>query len=325
MMQFSCYSMPRPMRRPAGAVLTLALGICLAAGCSRNPTPAGQGAVAAGSGEGTAVQSAPSPLNLPKGTISADNLLAYAREASKPLPKDDQFVKRFNDKPLLGRTFKVTVPYSEYNSSLHYQYNAEREKLHIWTSLNSSYHDEVELDPKVDYVILQQDSVYGQPRPMSNAFGLTKDVTPVAYTTVGLGSLRDTYVGVFPKGNYSQRDYIFYRNLDKEIAISPEEGRKAVRGLAMDLEGEVVGKYENHPILCKHTVTKAKIDYAYEQTWDECIILIRFTRIAIHSPKLGLIAEWKAPSGNSGRKARGPKNGQAAGASKSPAQDVNER
>ncbi|PIL39196.1 hypothetical protein [Massilia psychrophila] len=233
------------------------------------------------------------------GTIGAEKMVAYAQAASIP-PKDDQFTKRFDDKPLLGRLFKVTVPYDKYNNSLHYSYDTEHEKLKIWAKLDSTYHRSHELDPKLDFLILQHTGIYGAAQPMSNAYGLTKAVTPVQHTIVGLGNKRATYVGLFQKDKYSSKDYIFYKNLTKEISISPEEARVAVIGLEMDIEGVIVAGENKHPIVCKNTKEKAKIDYLYEETWDECVILVKLTKIAFHSPKLGSIAEWKVPATKTG-------------------------
>jgi hypothetical protein len=228
-------------------------------------------------------------------------MIAYVHAASAPR-KDDEFAKGFDDKPLIGHAFKATVPYDKYNSSLHYHYDADHEKLYIEVRLDSTYHHGNESYPRLDYVILTETSDYGSPRPMSNAFGLTKDVTPVSHSVIGLGNERDTYIGVFPKDKVSSEDYIFYRGLSKEIKVGPEEGRAAVAGLEMDIEGIVVAGERKHPIICKKTESKAEIDYTYQETWDECIVSVKLTRIEVHSPKLGTIAEWSAPATAPGKR-----------------------
>jgi hypothetical protein len=274
------------------------VGIIMAAftlsGCSNDSSETTRTTADKGAATAEGLVAAKNPLELPEGVIGAENITAYVHAASAA-PKGDEFTKGFDDKPLGGRTFKVTVPYDKYNSSLHYHYDSEHEKLYIDVRLDSTFHRGDESNLKLNYVILTKTSNYGSPRPMSNAFGLTKNVTPVSHAVIGLGNERGTYIGVFPKDKISSKDYIFYQGLGKEIKISPEEGRAAVAGLEMDIEGTIVAGERKHPIVCKKTESKAEIDYTYQETWDECIVSVKLTRIAVHSPKLGTIAEWSAP------------------------------
>lgn len=276
--------------RTAGIV---SLAACTLSGCS-NDSP---GATSTTAGKGSATLESPfagkNPLELPEGVIGTENITAYVRAASAA-PKGDEFAKGFDDKPLSGRTFKVTLPYDKYNSSLRYHYDSVHEKLYIDVRLTSTFHRGDESNPKLDYLILTKTSDYGSPRPMSNAFGLTKDVTPVSHTVIGLGNKRDKYIGVFPKDKISSKDYIFYKGLEKEIKISPAEGRAAVVGLEIDVEGTIVAAENQHPIICKKTESRAEIDYTYKENWDECVVTVKLTRVAVHSPKLGTIAEWSA-------------------------------
>lgn len=246
-------------------------------------------------------------LELPAGKISAKNLIAYAQGVFSS-PKGDQFTKRFDDQPLQGRTFKFTVPYDQYSGSLHFQYDPQKEKLKVWAALDSTYHlaqsNDYETEPKLDYLIMEHNSKYDTPRPMSNAFGATVSVTPVHYKIFAVGNLRSTAVGLFPKTDYSKPGYNFYTTLEKEIKIAPEAGRDAVKGLEMDVEGIVSAGKDGHSVICKNTETKATISFAYQQTWDECVVLAKITRIAFHSPQLGTFAEWPAAGKNEGQRKR---------------------
>lgn len=296
-LNMACLLPSKPLRLFWRAICTSGFASLVLSACSNDSSSRNDAASRSASASTAAsIPAVTTALELRSGAIGAQNMIAYAEGVSSS-PQGDQFAKRFDDKPLLGHSFKVTVPYDKYKSSLHYSYDSEQERLKIWTSLGSTFHRDRESDPKLDYLILTQNSVYGTAKPMSNAFGVTKAVTPVSHDVVGIGSTRDTYVGLFRKDKYSSKDYIFYAALEKTIAIAPEPARAAVVDLEMDIEGVIVAGKNGHPVVCKHTETQATIDYLYQETWNECVILARITHIGFHSPKLGMIAEWNGPAG----------------------------
>ena len=59
-------------------------------------------------------------------------------------------------------------------------------------SARSTYHlaqsNDYETEPKLDYLIMEHNSKYDTPRPMSNAFGATVSVTPVHYKIFAEGT-----------------------------------------------------------------------------------------------------------------------------------------
>lgn len=275
----------------------LFLSCCVfASACSKSSPPTSGPADA--SLPASAPVAAVDPLALPDGALGGENLQNYASGAMD-FVKKDEFSPIFKDTPLVGRQFKVTVPYDKYDSSLYYAYNAEKGILSVWVNTTSNYHRDHQAYPPMEYVILRQESHYGTPVPMSNAFGATKAITPVSYRTYGIGSPRAVYMGVFPKAKYSERDYIFYDRLEKEVKLSPDAARAGVEGLAMDVEGVVTGPLQGHPVSCAQTETTATIDYAYKESWNECVTTAKLTRVSIHSPSLGVIAEWSAASSKS--------------------------
>lgn len=213
--------------------------------------------------------------------------------AAMDFVKKDEFSPAFRDTPLVGRQFKVTVPYDQQNSSLHYAYDAEKGSLSVWVVTASNYHDNPG-HPSLNYIILQQDAHDGAPVPMSNAFGATKDVTPVSYRTFGIGNIHEVYMGLVPKMklNVNIKGFYEYDRLSKAITLPPEAARAGVKDLAMDVEGVVASGVQGHPVICTHAKTTPTITVAYEETWDECVIAAKLTRVVVHSPSLGVVADW---------------------------------
>jgi hypothetical protein len=283
---------PRPLNQrtsyPA-SLSAIALVLLSLPGCSNDSSvtksAVSNGANSSATGE---TENKRSALELPPNEIGEENMIAYAMGVAIA-PKNDQFQKPFDDKVLVGRSFKVTLPYTVGDSALNYKYDADREKLRIWASISSAgVHG-------MHYLILRQNTVFGTPQEMSNAFGITKAVTPVSYTTFGLGGDVGTEIGTFPKSQLSSKSYIEYDHLEKSISINPELGRLAVLNLAMDVEGRVETGPNGHPISCNHSEEVAKMDYLYQKVWDVCIIRAKITGVTIHSPKLGVIGDWRAP------------------------------
>jgi hypothetical protein len=220
-------------------------------------------------------------------------LVSYARGAMDYVKKDD-FSPQFNEKPLVGRQFKVTVYYSQYEASLHYKYDPEKQSLNVWLYPETNEHEDQHAHLEMNYLILQEESTVGEPVPMSNAYGVTRDVRKVHHRIYGIGGPKDLYMGVVPKDSFSAKDFVIYSRLSKDIPLSPDAARAGVQGLAIDIEGVIVKPADTSAITCTNMTTPAKLDYAYEDTYDECVISVKLTRIVVHSPTLGVIADWEA-------------------------------
>ncbi|KWU24801.1 hypothetical protein AS149_32155 [Burkholderia cenocepacia] len=231
---------------------------------------------------------------MPAGTLDAGVLKRYAGGAMD-FVKKDEFSAAFPDKPLVGRQFQVTVPFERNDSSLHYSYDAEKGVLGVWATVEMNSHQTANGYPRLNYIILQQTSSYGAPVSMANAFGALKEVTPVAYRTYGIGNLSDVDMGLVPKMVGSSKESLFYDRLEQHIKLSPEDARKGVVGLEMEIQGTVAsGPHQAHPVVCSHTKATATLDYGFEETWDECVITAKLTRVIIRSPSLGVIGDWRA-------------------------------
>ncbi len=73
-----------------------------------------------------------------------------------------------------------------------------------------------------------QEVSYGAPKLESNAYNVTKEVTPVSYRVIGIGAVAGTYMGVFPKDSYSTKEAIVYRDLTKTLKLSPWTGQSFI-------------------------------------------------------------------------------------------------
>jgi hypothetical protein len=235
------------------------------------------------------------------------NLVNYA-SAAMDFVKKDEFSPGFNETPLVGRHFKVTVPYAKDETSLNYRYDADKQSLSVWLYPESNLHFDKQAYPQLNYLILQKESTVAEPVPMSNAYGVTRDVRRVHHRIFGLGGPKDLYMGVVQKDQYSSKDFVIYKMLSKDVPLSPDAARAGVEGLAMDIEGVIVKPSGRHTINCTNETTDAKLDYAYEDTWDECVISVKLTRIVVYSPSLGVIADWQGQAAQGKPKAHNKNN-----------------
>lgn len=144
----------------------------------------------------------------------------------------------------------------------------------------------------LNYVRLRDDENFGTPMPMSNAYGVAKEVTPISHRIVGVGNTDAADVGVFPRIDVGDKRIFIYSQLWKRIKLAPDAAREGVKDMAMDIEGVVTSGHDGHSIVCTHTTTDPTITLPYKETYDECVVSVKLTRIVVHSPTLGVIADW---------------------------------
>lgn len=275
--------------RTVGALASVAA--VLLGACTKDPgAPTSSSIGASGAPSAAPAKADIDPLALPDGVLDAQNLKHYGY-AAMDFVRKDEFSSEFNEAPLVGRRFKVTIPFEKYDSSLSYTYNVEKEAFTVSVYPTSNDHEK-SYTTRFDYLILDKNSVFGAPTPMSNAFGATKDVTPVSYRVIGIGSRGNAYMGVAGKMKYSTPDFTLYTQLSKTVKLSPDAARAAAAGLAMDVEGVVVKPKDAKAITCTDAKTTATMIYAYQETWRECVISVKLSRITVHSPATGVIADW---------------------------------
>ncbi|WP_321796353.1 hypothetical protein [Burkholderia sp. BCC1988] len=267
-------------------LLTLVGAFCLSLvliACDQRPPP--DVASAASAPESTTASK--DPLALPADGLDDETIANYLH-AAMDYKRPDEFSKGFNDAALVGRHFKIYIPADkEGERGPTYDYDADKEQLTL--TVRPAYSV-----GSLDYLTFVQEVSYGAPKLESNAYNVTKEVTPVSYRVIGVGAVAGMYMGVFPKDSYSTRKVIVYRDLTKTLKLSPDAAKRAVEGLTMEVEGTVTKDRNGHAIGCMASTRGATVDHLYEEDWLQCVLLVNLTRITVSSPSAGVLAQWDA-------------------------------
>jgi len=217
-----------------------------------------------------------------------DETIANYLHAAMDYKRPDEFSKGFNDAALVGRHFKIYIPADkEGERGPTYSYDADKEQLTL--TVRPAYSVS-----SLDYLTFVREVSYGAPKLESNAYNVTKEVTPVSYRVIGIGAVAGTYMGVFPKDSYSTKDAIVYRDLTKTLKLSPDAAKRAIEGLTMEVEGTVTKDRNGHAIGCMASTRGATVDHLYEEDWLQCVLLAKLTHITVSSPSAGVLAQWGA-------------------------------
>lgn len=269
----------------------LASAICLSfvlTACDQRPPP--DAASAASAPESIAASK--DPLALPAEGLDDETIANYLH-AAMDYKRADEFSKGFNDAALVGRHFKIYIPADkEGERGPTYYYDADKEQLTL--TVRPAYGNYESGVSSLDYLTFVQEASYGAPKLESNAYNVTKEVTPVSYRVIGIGAVAGTYMGVFPKDSYSTRETIIYRDLTKTLKLSPDAAKSAVNGLTMEVEGTVTKDRNGHAIGCMASTRGATVDHLYEEDWLQCVLLVKLTHITVSSPSSGVLAQWGA-------------------------------
>jgi len=228
------------------------------------------------------------------GILSSEDLAMYAIKEESFHPKDS-FAPNFDDKPLVGRHFRVVLPvknsFSTFGAT--WDYNASSEKLRVteriafWNAF-SFLTDDRDFSSNVGLpnglYIWRNNSDMGTERRV-NGFGVPVLVHQVYLTSIAVG-------------NYSAggTNYILGQphELMAEKIISSKEARKLAPHLHLIIEGEVVATKTGRAIYCGGEVGEATFDHPYEASETNCVISTRIERVAFEADGSNLIAEWKA-------------------------------
>lgn len=278
---------------------TLAGAVCLSvalAGCDKRPPP--DASSAASAPEATTAATAETttatkdPLALPAGDLDDETIANYLH-AAMDYKRPDQFSKGFNDAPLVGRHFKIYIPSDkEGERGPTYYYDTDKEQLTLTVEVASGH--QAAGDFSVQYLTFVQESSYGASKLESNAFNVTKEVTPVSYRVIGIGALAGTYIGLFPNEPESMKSEHFYRALSKTLKLDPSAAKAAVEGLTMEVEGTVIKDGNGHAITCSTVTRGATMDHTLAEDWRQCVLSAKLTRITVSSPNAGVLAQWGA-------------------------------
>ncbi|RDK01181.1 hypothetical protein [Paraburkholderia lacunae] len=282
---------------------TVALSFVLTA-CDRRPAPdtastaTAPAALTATAPETTA--EAKDPLALPAGDLDDETIANYLY-AAMDFKRPDEFSKGFNDAALVGRHFEIEIPSDKPGKrGPTYYYDPDKEQLTL--IVRPAYGSYEGGDNSLDYLTFVQETSYGAPKLASNAFKVTKEVTPVSYRVIGIGAVAGTYMGVFPKDSLSTKETIIYRDLTKTLKLDPRAAKTAVEGLTMKVEGTVAKDGNGHSITCKTSTRGATLDHLYEESWHQCVLSAKLSRITVSSPNAGVLAQWGASRRAEGKK-----------------------
>ncbi|RQG99814.1 hypothetical protein [Paraburkholderia dinghuensis] len=235
------------------------------------------------------------PLALPTGDLDDETIANYLH-AAMDYEKPDQFSKGFNDAPLVGRHFNIDIPYQKYSTGDErgptYSYDADKELLTLTVAVDSAHREADEYTTQ--YLTFFQDIRRGEPKLESNAFNVTKEVTPLAIHIFGVGALSDTYIGLFSNEDFSSKSEHYYRPLTKTVKLKPDAAKEAVRSLTIEVEGTVTKDHSGHAIECTTMYNGATVDNPFEKDWHQCVLLAKLTHITVTSAYSGVLAQWGA-------------------------------
>lgn len=286
-------------KRRAQCLLTTVL-VTFALGACTKPAAPVQESASPASSPGEPPSASRDPLALPKGDLDSETLTNYLH-AAMDYHRPDEFDKGFNDAALVGRRFKVSIPYEKGQRNPSYYYNASKEEFSVSLYPDSSYGTGQDA-PAMEYLTLAKEASYGQPKLEANAFSVTKEVTPVSYRVLGIGTVGGSYIGVLGKFPESTKELTVYRTISKTIKLAPDAARAAAQGLTMDVEGTILKSSDGHAIYCRQSTRGATLDHPYEESWNQCVLSVKLSQIAVRSPGTGVLAQWGAGGKTEGKK-----------------------
>lgn len=237
-----------------------------------------------------AATEAKDPLKLADGPLGLETLDAYAQKSLFYEPKDEFSPPAFDDSALVDREFVIEFPPSGMPlEGLEYRYDTKREVLRLWVSaVDADHFHGKKFRPDFDYLpfshVEEAKTETGQ-----NAFGASGNYTASVHYRFGVGVTSDAFkLGFFKKSEYGT-----YVPLEKELAISPDEGRLMAEGLKLRVRGTLRAdpKYER-VVACTKDQTTPTFDYPYLENWSECVLSADLHTIEIVSPSAGVLASW---------------------------------
>ena len=132
-----------------------------------------------------------------------------------------------------------------------------------------------------------------QPKQMSNAFGVTMDVTQSTVWSIGVETTSG-YAGIIPIDDLSStRNQKTYGFLTTTIKMPGDQARHAVSGMNLIIEGVVQKSKSGDTVECSERTTEPKIDQPSETTIRTCLIQSSFKRIAFVTKDGKALKEWR--------------------------------
>lgn len=232
---------------------------------------------------------APAGYALPASGVLGLTDLANFAKLERDFVKPDDFSKGFDDSPLNGRQFAVTMPISEFSGSSsgpsEWTYEAEKEKLNL--AVNSG-----DMTSYAPFLPIQHKTELGPKKKMSNAFGAEVEVNPMETWSIELGRGDKKPLGVFPNID----DPIYsngYQSLTHTIKMKPDAAKALVADLYLRLEGTVEKDEQGQTVNCYSDHSSATFTSPIEWDKHNCVIQVHFSRVAFVTKDGKVIREWR--------------------------------
>lgn len=236
-----------------------------------------------------AKSAAPAGFALPASGVLGLTDLANFAKLERDFVKPDDFSKGFDDSPLYGRQFAVTIPVNQYSGSsstpTEWTYDAEKEEL----TLTVKSGDMTSFTPTLP---IQQTTELGPKKKMSNAFGAEVEVTPMETWSIEVGG---DQIGVFPKTDDPMNMNAF-QSLTHTTKMKPEQAKALIADLNLRLEGFVEKDGRGQTVNCYSDHSSATITSPTEWDKHNCVIQVHLSRIAFVTKNGKVIREWKDES-----------------------------
>ena len=234
---------------------------------------------------------APMGYKLPAtGVLDLADLTNFAK-LERDFVKPDDFSKGFDDGPLNGRTFVLTLPVSQYSgpSSVpaEWTYDAEKEEL---TLTIASGDTSISRGPRLT---VQNTTEIKPKKKMSNAFGAEIEIEPMETWSIDVGRTDEQVIGVFKKADDPLSFSPEYQSLTWTMKLDEGHAKALVSNLALRLEGTVQRNSSNQTVECSDDHTAPTFDHPTEWDRHECVIQVRLSRVAYVTKDGNVVKEWR--------------------------------
>jgi hypothetical protein len=224
------------------------------------------------------------------GGLSLADLANFAK-LERDFVKADDFSKGFDDSPLNGRTFVLTLPVSQYSGTstmpAEWTYNAENQELTLTVTSGDTL---ISDGPRLT---IQETTEIKPKKKMSNAFGAEIEVEPMETWSIDLGRSDEQPLGVFQKGDDPLSISPAYQSFTWTMKLDAGHAKALVSNLALRLEGTVQKNSSNQTVECSDGHTAATFDHPTEWDKHECVIQVRLSRVAYVTKDGNIVREWR--------------------------------
>jgi hypothetical protein len=223
------------------------------------------------------------------GPLSIDDLV-WASISKRKFQKTDEFSEPFDEKFIINRQIKIDIPVKDSFSSIgrwKYDQNSNNLKLIIEPS-------------HLSYIVFDEN--ISQKKQIFRGFKLlenfSKEKTSVGTNAFGARIIYDTYrndsfsVGYLDNDNNNPLIKNNGEIFVKSIKINPADARILVSNLKVVVEGVITPANSKLAINCGGHYNAPNFDNKVESYGSDCVINVKFSRIAFESNDNSIVAEW---------------------------------